>query len=110
MAEASTNFNCNLLPAVTGDVDLGATDGAPLPNRAVGSSFEVPLRVNTGGLYLGTFDIFVHYDPTMLAIDDPKAAVTFNRNTHQISSGILDAVASAGEQSAHKERGLQCGR
>jgi hypothetical protein len=48
-------------------------------------------------LYLGTFDIYVYFEPMVLSIDDPKAAITFNPNTNQIESGILNAVTDGGE-------------
>ena len=96
-AEARTRFPCNVRPAI-GDADLGSYDGAPLPHRAVGDTFEVPLRVNTGGEFLGAFDIFVHFDPSVLAVvGNPKEAVTFNRNQASIKSGILDAVVDGGK-------------
>lgn len=92
--EHTTRFPCNLVPAVQGDVDLGASDGQPLVRRAAGDTFEVPLRVNTGGLFLGTFDIYVNFDSSVLSVGDAQKAVRFNPNKKQIQSGILDAVAS----------------
>jgi hypothetical protein len=94
---ASTSFYTNLNPATAGDVDLGAVDGVPLQDRSVGETCAIPLRVNTEGMYLGTFDVYVYFDSTVLSIDDPKAAITFNPNTHQIKSGILNAVTDGGE-------------
>jgi hypothetical protein len=94
--EAITAFHTNLNPASAGDVDLGAGDGQPLTDRAVGQNVDVAVRVNTGGLYLGTFDLYVYFDPTVLSIQDPKTAVTFNPNKKQIGSGILDAVVEGG--------------
>eukprot|EP00054_Salpingoeca_dolichothecata_P028325 m.214394 g.214394 ORF g.214394 m.214394 type:complete len:6684 (-) comp26186_c0_seq6:25-20076(-) len=43
----SSDFACNLLPAVT-DVDLGGFVGAPIASQIGGSSFNVPVRVNVG--------------------------------------------------------------
>ena len=94
--EQSTSFPCNLRATERGDVDLGASDGIPLKDRRVGDVFDVPLVVNTGQFYLGTFDVLVHFDPTVLSIGDPKAAVQFNPNKNQIGSGILDAVVDGG--------------
>ena len=92
----TARFECNLVAGVSGDVDLGATDGRPLATRRVNDEFEVPLRVHTGGMYLGTFDIYLAFNSTILSIDDPKQSVTFNQNKQQIGSGILDAVVDGG--------------
>ena len=90
--ERGASFACNLDPQTSGDVDLGAADAHPLKSRRVNEVFQVPLRVNTGGLFLGTFDIYVFFDSSILTITDPKTAVTFNGNKKEIGSGILDAV------------------
>ena len=92
-----TAIHTNVDPVADGDVDLGRADGQPLADRSVGDVFEVPLRVNTGGMYLGTFDMYVRFDPSILSIEAPKQAVSFNRNTRQVGSGILDAVVEGGE-------------
>jgi hypothetical protein len=70
--KAITAFHTNLNPASAGDVDLGPGDGQPLTDHAVGQNVDVAVRVNTGGLYLGTFDLYVYFDPTVLSIQDPQ--------------------------------------
>ena len=57
--------NCNLDPEV-GDVDLGLSTGIIIPPQAVGSTFTVPVRVNSGASILDSIDLDIMYDPTII--------------------------------------------
>ena len=51
--------------------------------------FEVPLLINTGDIYLGTFDIYVSFDSAILSIGEPTNAVRFNQDKTQVGSSEL---------------------
>ena len=57
-------FFVNLDPSI-GDIDLGNANGVPIVVSS-GSSLQVPVYVNTGGLDLGAIQADVQYDPTIL--------------------------------------------
>ena len=57
--------NCNLDPEF-GDVDLGSRTGIAVPSQAVGSTFTVPVRVNSGASILDSIDMDITYDPTII--------------------------------------------
>ncbi|XP_062511329.1 uncharacterized protein LOC134187228 [Corticium candelabrum] len=68
-ASSSVSFACNLMPSV-GDGDIGALNGLPFPSLAVATVFIIPLRINSGSLSVGSLDIRLYYDYTILeAID-----------------------------------------
>lgn len=92
----STYFPTNLWPT-DADGDLGQTEGFPLPTRLVGEEILVPLHLHTSDEHVGTFDIHVVFDSTMMSIEDPAQAVTFNANSSIIASGILDAVVGGND-------------
>ena len=62
----TTNFVVNLDPEV-GDVDLGQATGVSIPQTQFGAELVVPVRVNTGGRNLGSINIMVMYDSSVLA-------------------------------------------
>jgi hypothetical protein len=76
--------------AVTPLLQVLRSSGAPLQDRSERETVAIPLRVNTDDMYLGTFDVYLYFDLTVLSIDDPKAAVSFSPNTNQIESSILE--------------------
>ena len=57
-ATAEFSFACNLV-AEPGDVDIGSETGVPVPPQTVGTSFILPIYVNTGGQRLRTFDLLI---------------------------------------------------
>ncbi len=57
--------NCNLDPEV-GDIDLGSRTGVAVPSQAIGSTFTVPVRVNSGVSILDSIDLDIMYDPTII--------------------------------------------
>ena len=63
----SFTFACNLDPDV-GDVDIGDVTGVPLKPVQVGVSFVAPVRINSGGLVLGSFDVEVVYNSELLEV------------------------------------------
>lgn len=65
----SFTFACNLDPDV-GDVDIGDVTGVPLKPVQVGESFVAPVRINSGGLVLGSFDVEVVYNSELLEVVD----------------------------------------
>ena len=56
---------CNLDPTF-GDVDLGNTTGLPVVTQTVGTSFTLPVRVNSGSAVLDSIELDVTFDPTVL--------------------------------------------
>ena len=69
-SNASTDvvFACNLEPAGT-DVDLGNTTGLPVSPQRPGDVFELDVRLNSGGSFIGPFSISVFYSASALSID-----------------------------------------
>lgn len=49
---AQSTFHCNLEPVAIADVDVGAAQGAAMPDRNVGDAFTTPLRVRNLLLWL----------------------------------------------------------
>lgn len=62
---SSLQVACNLDPEV-GDVDLGSLTSLAIPTQSVGSTFTVPVRVNSGTLILDSIDIDITYDPAII--------------------------------------------
>lgn len=58
-------FRVNLDPGI-GDVDLGMESGSPFPDVGVGAEVTLPVVVNTGGSNLGSIDLLISYDTTVL--------------------------------------------
>lgn len=63
----SFTFACNVDPDI-GDVDIGDVTGVPLKSVQVGESFVAPVRINSGGLVLGSFDVEIIYDSDLLEV------------------------------------------
>ena len=63
----SFTFACNLDPDV-GDVDIGDVTGVPLKPVQVGETFVAPVRINSGGLVLGSFDVEIVYNSELLEV------------------------------------------
>ena len=57
--------NCNLDPEV-GDIDLGSRTGVIIPSQTVGSTFTIPIRVNSSTSILDSIDLDITYDPTII--------------------------------------------
>lgn len=66
-ASRSFTFSANLIPAV-GDIDLGGNSNAPLAAKAPGTTFTVPVTINTGSTVLGAIDLNVVYDKDVLLV------------------------------------------
>ena len=64
----ATSAACNVDPFSAGDIDLGYAEGIAAPQRNEGDEFELGVRLNTGGEYLGAFDFVVLYDAKVLAV------------------------------------------
>ena len=62
----TTDFVVNLDPNV-GDVDLGQQTGVSIPQTQLGAELVIPVRVNTGGRNLGSINIMITYDISVLA-------------------------------------------
>ena len=61
-------FACNLDPDV-GDVDIGDVTGIPLKPAHVGETFTAAVRINSGSVVLGSFDVEIAYDNELLEVD-----------------------------------------
>ena len=60
-------FACNLAPVV-GDVDIGDVIGVPLKPAHVGETFVAAVRINTGSMVLGSFDVELVYSDELLEV------------------------------------------
>ena len=63
--EKPLSVSCNLDPDV-GDVDLGSHTGVPIPTVSAGTTFSIPLRVNSGSAILDSLELDVTFDATIL--------------------------------------------
>eukprot|EP00039_Didymoeca_costata_P011556 m.163068 g.163068 ORF g.163068 m.163068 type:complete len:1223 (-) comp15212_c0_seq1:1475-5143(-) len=72
-----TNVDC----ITDGDVDLGAIDGVAMPNVQAGDNIALPVRMNTAGKPLGSFDMYIDFVSSVLdlngnlEIDDENGAI-----------------------------------
>ena len=57
------------LPTVVVDFILRAAEGVPLPAVKQGASFDLGVRVNTAGKFLGSFTFVVLFDRSVLRLD-----------------------------------------
>ena len=64
---ATFAFACNLDPDV-GDVDIGDVSGVPLKPALVGETFIAAVRINSGNVALGSFDVEIVYDSEFLEV------------------------------------------
>ena len=56
---------CNLNPTF-GDVDLGSATGLPVMTQTVGTSFTLPVRVNSDSAVLDSIELDITFDPTVI--------------------------------------------
>ena len=88
----------NLAPE-SGDADLGQYMGAPVAPQQIGSIFDVPVYVNTGGSTLKAFHIFVAFEDDDLEVVGvtpahiQKGTLQF---VHGYSSGKIDLEEKCG--------------
>ncbi len=66
------NFFVNLDPDL-GDVDIGMETGSAIPTGGVDSQLSLPVIVNSGTINIGSIDLLLTYDPTII---EPTAVVT----------------------------------
>ena len=59
------NFVVNLDPEV-GDVDIGMRTGSAIPASSVGSQLNLPVVINSGSSSVGSVDLLVTYDATII--------------------------------------------
>ena len=81
---SSYSFVVNLDPGV-GDVDIGMATGSPIPNSRAGSSQVLPIVVNTGGRNLGSIDIVINYDVTVISPTEVTLGPGFVSGVHEAS-------------------------
>lgn len=60
-------FACNLVPTL-GDVDIGDVTGVPLKPAHVGDTVTAAVRINSGNVVLGSFDVEIVYDNDLLEV------------------------------------------
>ena len=70
-ATATKTLRANLQPACY-DMDLGAATGGPFAGYVGAATFDVPVRINTCGSALFTWEVAVQFDPAVIR---PTAAV-----------------------------------
>ena len=83
-------FACNLDPDV-GDVDVGDDTGVPLQPLQVGESFVAPVRINSGSLVLGSFDVEILYNSELLEV------VGVNEGTDMTGFFVSDKSSQTGQ-------------
>ena len=82
---AMTSFVVNLDSDV-GDVDLGQLTGVPIPQTQPGTELVIPVRVNTGGHNLGSIEMTVFYDTSVLV----PVAVDLGPNWNGLNASSLN--------------------
>jgi hypothetical protein len=71
---AGTRFLKGNCTPTTGDADLGASSGLPVPLKLEpGESVVVPIWVNSGTKALGAFSLSVTFDPTQFEVPAPSS-------------------------------------
>lgn len=101
---AQVSFACNLQPRV-GDVDIGLLQGVPVPPVVVGSTFSVPIVINSGSQFLGRAQLTVSYSVQTLSIvsvsqnsswlgsfeqvDTPGIGLTITANSASGQAGLV---------------------
>ena len=71
----SVSFAANLDPRTAGDVDLGAQEGSAIPALTVGQSYNLPVRINTAGLNMAVFNLYITYGDDIEPLLDGKATI-----------------------------------
>ena len=98
----SIAFSVNLDPAV-GDVDIGVLNGASLSQRRVGQSFVVAVRLNSGTTAVGSLDVSITYDASILNVTDVQKGSSWRSGALFISNydtpGVIQIVASSADTS-----------
>lgn len=80
----SSSFVVNLDPDV-GDMDIGAASGPPIVPGRVGQEVVLPVLVNTGGRPLGSLDVLITYDVSVIRPLEVTAGPSFGAGLHQAS-------------------------
>ena len=80
----SYSFVVNLDPDV-GDVDIGSASGTPIMPGHVGQEGTFPVLVNTGGMPLGSVDVLLTYDVSVMRPLEVTAGPGFGGGLHQAS-------------------------
>lgn len=84
------SFACNLDPDV-GDVDIGDVTGVPLKQAHVGESFVAAVRVNSGKLVLGSFDVEIVFDNELLEV------ITVSEGADMVGFFVADRSSQTGQ-------------
>ena len=105
----TTGVYGNLRPTEPFDVDLGATSQTAIPQCVGGSSISVPIRINTDGKLLESFDISLQLDSQLLSFvensEEKSDQVKSNSADYSLSVGQPTPDASAkpkGHATAHR--------
>jgi hypothetical protein len=82
---------CNLLPGV-GDVDLGGFGPVAIGTQEIGQPFTVPIYINSGSVELGSVDLLITYDPSLLAVIADNVTTQPAVQGSSWTNGIFQAV------------------
>ena len=98
-SQQQLSFACNLQPAI-GDVDLGETDGVPIPSPNVNDVASVPLVVNAGSQRLAAAQLTITYSSAVLDVVGVRESSEWPGTLqHTDSPGVLTITASGGSVS-----------
>lgn len=93
--QSQVSFACNLRPSI-GDVDLGFSEGIPIPQLFSGTTFSVPLLVNAGQQMLGVAGLTIAYSFELLSVVSVTQNITWIGNFQYVNNpGFLIITASS---------------
>jgi hypothetical protein len=96
----------NLIPDV-GDLDFGEPVGAPGKPVGLETAFEVPVRVNTGDLFVGSFDFIVGFNASLVSVVNVRKSFTSGFVDYRVSDGQIRIAGSIDDdQSGGRSFGL----
>lgn len=78
-------FYVNLQPKI-GDVDIGKEIGAPLSSAIVSDTFTVPIYVNTGSETLGSIELIIAVDASIINIIDIELGSDWSNGIYYIEA------------------------
>ena len=102
---ASISITCNLLPGV-GDVDIGGSNGVPIPSVHEGESFQLPITINVGGTSFHSVSLSLQYNPSLLQLTSVSAATGWSSGVQTSGDTQLGLVTISSSQSSPDITGL----
>ena len=84
-AITAVEFYVNLQPEV-GDVDIGNEIGSPLSSIIVSETFSVPIYVNTGSETLGSLELIIAVDASIIYISDVELGSDWSNGIYYVET------------------------